>query len=922
MGLYMKNEIRMENGIKDGVFYFANLLNLKDGKFVVPSGVKSLKEAVFATHSMLEEVVLPEGLEQIGFEAFRECKNLEKINIPSTVTTIYAKAFSKCEKLKEISLPKGITKIEPYTFLGCGLENVTIFEGVTNIDISAFADCYYLKNITFPNTLQEIGHSAFCNCERLNAISLPSEVKTIQPRAFYHCYALKNVEIAYGLEQIGIESFESCKNLKKVNIPNSVEYIGPHAFKSCHSLEEIKLSESLTEIEACTFKHCWGLQSITIPNNVKIINFRAFEDCTKLEHINFGEGLRIIEENAFRGCKNLISITMPKNLQQIKEGCFANCEWLHTVKLNNNLRVIEDGAFDNCNSLKEINLPDSILEIGQNAFTNCRSLEKIILPQNLKILPRQVFSNCENLKIVQFNEGLEEILIEAFVGCENLEYVKLPKSLRYLGRSAFLDCKNLKTIEISSENIKEIGYGVFKDCESLENIIIDGKEIKVSQEIINNFSYIFDFLVYASKNNKFLPKNVRIMNLTNRNEIENYYSHSKEWKNILNSYLKEWQPVLIEHGKLELDQAIANLYQVSIAMGLFAGGEDTIRAKEFLNNVVVKMCPQTIHMLYGSLDTKENGYIKEYADFYIKNFYGKTADGLHLLERVEVDDSGEEGIVNYTASAYNNWDKVKKAYPNRTVLAHREHGSENNNLTEEDIFNALHMTYYENVDEDNEEMAEIVGKYGYSQKEFEELQEWYNIAKKLEPKDVVLNVGKDNETSGVTFELLEKGNAEALILGEKTNCCQTVNDAGSSCVEYGITKPNSGFVKFMYNDKIVGQSWVWYNEKTGIVCLDNIEVPTIWQKEMHKKEFQTSFINCIKRIADSFKQEMEKNGHKVRAVTIGSGYNDLQGIDTFERKQTSKTVLPEDYNGYSDATSSWYVVPTMQKKLVKEEKSK
>ena len=40
------------------------------------------------------------------------------------------------------------------------------------------------------------------------------------------------------------------------------------------------------------------------------------------------------------------------------------------------------------------------------------------------------------------------------------------------------------------------------------------------------------------------------------------------------------------------------------------------------------------------------------------------------------------------------------------------------------------MTYYENVDEDNEEMAEIVGKYGYSQEEIEELQNWYNIAKK------------------------------------------------------------------------------------------------------------------------------------------------------------------------------------------------
>ena len=893
---------------EDDVGYFSG------EKYVVPENIEIIGKGAFHVTS-IKDIVLPDGLKEIGEYAFKNSW-LEKINIPQGVKSIGNEAFNKCSRLTNITLPNGLTHLGEYAFCRSGIKEIEIPNGVKSIETGTF-EYSKLKSINLPETLTEIKYSAFNSCE-LENIVIPNSVTIIGNMAFGFCSNLQNVVLPKNLKNIGSHAFTNCSNLKSIAIPEGITTVDMSTFHGCNSLKEVVLPNSIKTISISAFDNCANLTKINFPSSLENIEEEAFKNCYRLRDVEFNANLKTLGERVFSYCTGLTSLKMPEYLQQIGSRCFASCGGLERIELNNRLRVIDESAFVNCKNLKNINLPDSIVSIGESAFASCGMLEKITLPKNLKILQGQTFSCCNNLKNIEFNEGLEEILTEAFEYCESIEHIKLPKSLKYLGQGAFYNCQNLKTVEMPS-TIKEIRYSAFSNCKNLESVIIDGKELKVTNEIIDKFGYVYEFLCYALMNNKFIPNNVNIMIYTCPKEFENFYAHSKEWKNILNNYLTNWKEYLLQRNKDELNFTITNLYQASIALGLFAGGEDSLRAQEFLNNVIFKKTPQELHNIFGQFGTKENGYNKEFADFYIKNFREINSDGCNFLERVEVDDWDREEIVNYTANAYNNWEKVKKAYPNRTVLAHRERGSENNNLSEEDIFNALKMTYYENVDEDNEEMAEIVGKYGYSQKEFEELQKWYNIAKKIEQKDVVLNVGKDNETSGVIFELLEKNNAEALILGEKTNCCQTVNDAGSSCVEYGITKPNSGFVKFMSSDKIVGQSWVWYNEKTGVVCLDNIEVPTIWQKEMHKKEFQTSFINCIKRLANSFKQEMEKNGHKVTRVTIGSGYNDLQGIDSFERKQTSKTVLPEDYNGYSDATSSWYVIPTLQKTSVTED---
>ena len=119
---------------------------------------------------------------------------------------------------------------------------------------------------------------------------------------------------------------------------------------------------------------------------------------------------------------------------------------------------------------------------------------------------------------------------------------------------------------------------------------------------------------------------------------------------------------------------------------------------------------------------------------------------------------------------------------------------------------------------------------------------------------------------------------------------------------YGATKPNSGFVKFTLGGKLVAQSWVWYNELNNVVCLDNIEIPTIWLNRFKKNQNLTkSFQQCLIRLANGFINEMKKNRYEVREVMVGAGMNDFQGLDKFEKYHIYIDVLPNDYSGYSDA---------------------
>ena len=270
---------------------------------------------------------------------------------------------------------------------------------------------------------------------------------------------------------------------------------------------------------------------------------------------------------------------------------------------------------------------------------------------------------------------------------------------------------------------------------------------------------------------------------------------------------------------------------------------------------------------------------------------------MHSYNKDEYDDE-----IDLMAASYNNFKNVKKIYPNKTLHTNREADL----LLPEHVINAVKLVEYDNVDEENKEFALTVGRYGYSQSQFEELQNWYNKGKQI--KEIKLFINEDEKEEEITYSLLSKNDPLNAVLGNITNCCQVIGGMGESCVKYGMTMPNSGFITFNYKDKIIGQAWVWYDEKGKTICLDNIEIPHRYLEKIHQnKNVQKSFVDCLLRVEKNFKEEMNRRGLEVNRVTVGEGYNDIKEILYRNFSLVKDGWHLSDYVGYSDASSQYEI---------------
>lgn len=91
---------------------------------------------------------------------------------------------------------------------------------LTKIEKKAFDGCESLKNVRFPknDTLKEIGEKAFWNCKSIEALVIPSSVKSIGDYAFHGCSNLKVVKLpdAIDLEKVPHNIFHGCTALEAV----------------------------------------------------------------------------------------------------------------------------------------------------------------------------------------------------------------------------------------------------------------------------------------------------------------------------------------------------------------------------------------------------------------------------------------------------------------------------------------------------------------------------------------------------------------------------------------------------------------------------------------------------------------------------------------------------------------------------------
>ncbi len=382
------------------------------------------------------------------------------------------------------------------------------------------------ENINSPR-VEIIGANAFCDCENLKEIVIPSSVVRIGESAFADCESLKEVDIPDSVTSIGDDAFANCINLEKVSIGKSVKKIGSSAFYNCRSLTKFEVSfynEQYCSLDGMLYSNG------TTERTRTPFDFPEYYYKSMTELIKFPSGSSIelfvipnsvinIGEEAFGDCGRLREVVIPTSVTNIGDGAFEYCSDLEKVSISDSVTSIGEGAFYGCENLKEVVIPDSVKSIDDDTFDDCPNLEKVTI--GVESIKEGMFRDLTNLKEVIILDSVKNIGDSAFEGCSNLEKISIGNAVTSIEASAFSSCRSLAYIDVSMGNehycskrgvlyskkmtelirfhqaspivsyeipnsVKRIGKGAFCGCSDLEEIVIPNSVRSIGENAFHN----------------------------------------------------------------------------------------------------------------------------------------------------------------------------------------------------------------------------------------------------------------------------------------------------------------------------------------------------------------------------------------------------------------------------------------------------
>ena len=198
---------------------------------VIEEGVTSIGSWAFAHGANLTSVTIANSVTFIDSYGFYNCYNLPRITLPEGVTTLEHAAFKLCGSLTEIEISSSVSSIKGEMFTLCGkLEDIRVHKD--NANFSSVDGILYNKDKTtviiypegkndatfeIPGTVATIYNGAFGN-SRLETISIPRSVTTIEINAFAYSAQLTSLTIPNSVTVIGDYAFDHCTGLKEVTV--------------------------------------------------------------------------------------------------------------------------------------------------------------------------------------------------------------------------------------------------------------------------------------------------------------------------------------------------------------------------------------------------------------------------------------------------------------------------------------------------------------------------------------------------------------------------------------------------------------------------------------------------------------------------------------------------------------------------------
>ena len=122
---------------------------------------------------------------------------------------------------------------------------------------------------------------AFYQCDKLNNIILPKNIKTIKSYAFFHCDSLVNIYIPDSIVEISRKAFSNSGYYNNSeNWTNGILYINNHLISTDNNITECSIKDGTITIAnetLCSYSGGENIKTIYIPKSVEYIG----EDCFK-----------------------------------------------------------------------------------------------------------------------------------------------------------------------------------------------------------------------------------------------------------------------------------------------------------------------------------------------------------------------------------------------------------------------------------------------------------------------------------------------------------------------------------------------------------------------------------------------------------------------------------------------------------------
>jgi hypothetical protein len=163
---------------------------------------------------------------------------------------------------------------------------------------------------------------------------------------------------------------------------------------------------------------------------------------------------------------------------------------------------------------------------------------------------------------------------------------------------------------------------------------------------------------------------------------------------------------------------------------------------------------------------------------------------------------------------------------------------------------------YSRIDEDKE-FGILCNQYKISEKRFNKCLEYIQSGWPKKEEDSIPKLIITHKK--FTWSKLPVTDKCALILGDITDCCQSLGGHSDQCVKDATSLSDNGLYILQDGKKIIGQAYLW-RSKTGNICLDSIEClnNSISGSELHI-------------LLTEFAQKLLNKHSDIKRVTIGTG---------------------------------------------------